>query len=571
MNKEKTVINTDVLVVGGGMAGGVAAIKARDLGLDVTLVDKGVPGRSGAASFAGGYYAIFNPAWGHDRETWLNFMNRTGEYVNDRKWCSVFLDESMERQKDLSDWGVEFAKKDGELAAEVLGTWESRMMFRGKFMFAIIQKCIDVGVRIVERVFITDLVTENGSVVGAVGFHTRSGRLFDIRAGATVMAAGSGIFKQPGYPTHGTNDGHCMLYRAGCELTNKEFAMIGGSTFASCPAWRGHGAMASFMREYVNGEGTRLDSELTFHHPALEVHEGRGPLLWNLDNVSEERIKGGLYHQQITGTYQEAARVNFDVTRRGQIPLLAGNWIGATIMGGSGGAWPAGEDCSTNLRGLFAAGECCSTRASGGNYPGPGLGLAGASITGARAGVAAAEYAGTRKGARQHNVDISAAEERVYGPLNRKGGFTPRWLTEVLKNTMIPYYVLLVKEQTRLETASSTIQFLANHLVPKAKAQDVHELRLCHELENMTLNALLILKASLFRTESRGTHYREDFPNRNDTEWLAWVKVCKSDSGPTLWKTPIPTEWRPSDAQSYAEKYPLAFPNETARANAAQS
>ena len=92
------------------------------------------------------------------------------------------------------------------------------------------------------------------------------------------------------------------------------------------------------------------------------------------------------------------------------------------------------------------------------------------------------------------------------------------------------------------------VQYLREHMVPKMRAEDPHMLRLAHETENMALNAEMILRASLFRTESRGWHFREDFPEQNDAEWLAWNQIrMDSRGGMVLNKVDVPQDWRPQD------------------------
>ena len=95
------------------------------------------------------------------------------------------------------------------------------------------------------------------------------------------------------------------------------------------------------------------------------------------------------------------------------------------------------------------------------------------------------------------------------------------------------------------------------------KAKDNHELRLVHEVENMVLNAEMKLRACLMRTESRGNHYRQDFPARNDKEWLAWILISKEENGKMmLKKKEVPTEWKGNLQQPYEERYTLRFPGE---------
>ena len=107
-------LEADVLVIGGGIAGCFAAIKAREQGAEVILVDKGFAGKSGQSPYARGFMA-FNPAWGHKLGAWMDYINKTSEYVNDRYWTEVTIQESYARYQDLVSWGVQFKKgADGQ-------------------------------------------------------------------------------------------------------------------------------------------------------------------------------------------------------------------------------------------------------------------------------------------------------------------------------------------------------------------------------------------------------------------------------------------------------------------------
>jgi succinate dehydrogenase/fumarate reductase flavoprotein subunit len=131
---------------------------------------------------------------------------------------------------------------------------------------------------------------------------------------------------------------------------------------------------------------------------------------------------------------------------------------------------------------------------------------------------------------------------------------------------MVPYYVMQVKHGQRLQAALTMVEFLGGHLVPKMKARDAHELRIVHEARNMTLNAEMVLRASLFRRESRGSHYREDFPERVDPDWLAWTVLQQEQGEMKVLKLPIPKEWWPDLSKPYQERYELRFPSEVPRA-----
>jgi succinate dehydrogenase/fumarate reductase flavoprotein subunit len=108
------------------------------------------------------------------------------------------------------------------------------------------------------------------------------------------------------------------------------------------------------------------------------------------------------------------------------------------------------------------------------------------------------------------------------------------------------------------------IEFLRDHMVPKLKANDPHELRHAIETKNMILNAEMKLRAGLARKESRGNHYREDYPNRDDN-FLTWIKLRDVDGEMRVEKQDVPKEWLPEgfDQMRYEEKYPIPFLNES--------
>jgi succinate dehydrogenase/fumarate reductase flavoprotein subunit len=158
--------------------------------------------------------------------------------------------------------------------------------------------------------------------------------------------------------------------------------------------------------------------------------------------------------------------------------------------------------------------------------------------------------------------EISRAKQVVHAPKERQGGYSPRWVTQLLQNTMMPYFISYIKKADRLEATLTIVEFIQDQLVPKLLARDPHELRLAHETKNMVLSAEMRLRSALFRTESRGNHYREDYPRRDDPDWLAWVKIKEEQGKMKLIKVPVPKEWWPDLATPYQERYPYRFPGE---------
>jgi succinate dehydrogenase/fumarate reductase flavoprotein subunit len=416
------------------------------------------------------------------------------------------------------------------------------------------KQVIRSGVKLKDRFMITELLKQDGRVVGAIGFSIEGGEPQVIKAKAVAMCAGGGGFRPIGYPTHEmTADGHVMAYRVGAVITSKEF-VAPHSTDPEQPAWPpmylffSSGGSAALPGMYqapklYNAEGDLVPARGMAWHGWLdaeyEAHEGRAPLIADLGRRGKRAVSG---------------------------PGAHGSMLGHA----TGGIVPVDDDCATHVPGLFAAGDSCGTCFIGASYSGFGFATMHAAATGARAGLGAAKEAKRSAAAAAGGADgldervVAAATARLLGPLERKGGFAPHWVTQVLQNTLAPYFVLYIKHGDRLRNALSTVEYLRDQIVPKLYARDDHELRLAHETKNMVTSAEMKLRSSLFRTESRGTHYREDYPSRNDAEWLAWVRLKEEDGVMKAFKEPIPAEWRPDAAKPYEERYPMRLPNESA-------
>ena len=583
-------IKTDVLVIGGGMAGIFAAIKAREEGAEVTLVDKNYVSRSGSTAFAEGDYSVFNPEWGHDLNAWMAQINMVGEYLNNPEWTEITLRDSIERYHDFLAWGVKFKKReDGQILLYNRPLWfgplECCFLGRGwTFLPAMRRQALKSGVKIVDRVMVTDLLKQDGVVAGAVGFHTRTGDSYSFKANATVMSTGNGTFDVAGAmgPVGFLSyDGEAMAYRSGAEISGKEFTNVGSAAYVAekneearislkdktrntipveYPAWISYGPHISFIDSYVDAEGYKV-GRLT---AANAVHEGRGPIIYNLDAARPEDLEATLRDIKDSETAFRLERVGMDLTKGG---LYAGvlrleSTPGHGIFGGGTGISSTSLDCATILPGLYAAGDVYHSRALGASYPAFGFGLRNASVTGARAGRAAALYASKSERITIDSKESTRLKHDIYGPMERIGGFTPRWVHQQLQNLIMPYYIMIVKHGDRLNAVLTIVEFLKNHISPKLAAKDVHELRLVHETRNKLLSFEMMLRSALFRTESRALHYREDYPRRDDPGWLALVKIREKEDAMELVKEPLPKKWWPDLSKPYRSRYPMRFAGE---------
>jgi succinate dehydrogenase/fumarate reductase flavoprotein subunit len=571
MTTEK-VIETDVLVIGGGIAGCFAGIKAKERGVDVTIVDKAYATKSGGTISATAFYMVFNPEWGHDLDACMNIIGIRGEYVNDHEWTETVLKESWGTYLDLVSWGVDFPMSIDEVKSAKstlsLANSAGQSAFgqipiqRGKHSPALRKQAIKKGIHILDKVMVTDLIKQDGKVVGAVGFSLIGNDLYLFKTKSIILCTGVSSFKPLGYASSClTGDGDAMAYRAGASVTGKEFPAP-FLTMAAYPAWRtypGYGAYPNFSdAEWGKIKYTGFwDLGMDFI-----IHGGKGPIVWNLDEATVEDSENvRTWITRAEGSTLLYDRIDIDISRRGRIQMAGGAGAGSSDSQ-TGGVWTMDTHCATGVPGLFVAGECCGTRYVGAAHTAAGFGLTGSAVTGLRAGIGAAEYALQAKRPSIDREKFIRMKNAAFAPVERKGGFSPAWITQIVQNTMIPYFVSRIKHEERLKAALTFVEFMRDHLVPRMKATDNHDLRMAHETRNMVLNAEMILRASLARTESRGQHYREDYPRRDDPSWLAWVRVQEEQGTMKAVKIPIPEKWWPDLSKPYEERYPKRFQGE---------
>jgi len=538
------VIECDVLVIGGGIAGCMAAIKAEEAGAKVVLVDKGFVSRTGQSPYVDSHL-VFNPEWGDNLDEWLSSMAQIGEYVNHPEWTKIGLVDSYERFQEFTEWGVEWKKNDdGEYYRRPSNLGVTKTIFMGPIQIPTLlrDKVKEHQIRILDRTMIAELLKQDGRLVGAVGFSWKTYKLTLFKAKALIMATGASGLKPPSWPIHNlTGDGDAMAYRVGAEILGKEY-VDPHPTSAMEPAnfnfnfkfgGKTNDELGPPMGKIVNAEGDEIKQRGTlFPDMEFEVHAGRAPLTFypNRKDLEPREMVGG----------------------------------GASGMAvhKAEGIWPADTDCSTCLPGLYAAGDSLGTMASGAAYAAMGLSSAHCSVTGARAGSAASLYAQQTEDVTIDPALLDGIKEQVLAPTVRVGGFTPRWVIQNLQNIMMPYYVMFIKHGDRLQAALTMVEFARDHLVPKMYATDNHELRLAHEARNMVLISEMRLRSSLFRTESRGCHFREDYPYRDDANWLAWTLMKEEEGQMKLFKEPIPKEYWPDFSIPYEERYEWRFPGE---------
>jgi succinate dehydrogenase/fumarate reductase flavoprotein subunit len=512
--------DAEILVIGGGMAGVMAAIRAARAGANVTLVDKGSVGRSGLTPFANGF-KVYDEEEGADRETWIEEWKAMTGGMDHSGYLENLMDNSKEIYEELESWG----------ATEV---------GFGKVLRLKVQ---EEGIEIIERTMLTNLLEKDGKVAGALGFKLDSEEAVVIKANAVVLCTGGGAFKPNGFQVSSlTSDGDAMAYRIGGQISGKEF-MDTHFTYADNPAycwgqWSGlwsTGMMKETQTPDSEGNNLNLDAYHTAHAGELPITKSGGPPAdeETLEGESDGERPGGPPDGDMPeGMEAPEGMEGGPGESGGSAPEEIGGASAGLGVHKSEGLFPTDEKCGTNIEGLFAAGDCLSSMLTGPSYGGAiGTALAASATQGALAGGTAYEYAISTDIPEISDEEITTLQTEMFAPRELDQGYDPAWVTQMLKFNTIPYYVLYIKKEDRLQAALNNVLFFKEHYADKMVAGDAHELRLVHETRNMILNAEMKLRASLYRTESRGNHYREDFPDTNDTDWLAWVVIEQGANG----------------------------------------
>lgn len=543
----------DVLVVGGGMAGAFAAMKAREAGLDVLLVDKAFFGRSGCSALASGVYPSFVP--GDDEDAWLRAFG--GPLVNQpllRKSLPVMYEHLVLMDRA----GVAWVKHGGQIVR--LGgpgrSFDSgALMGEGgpQMMMAVRGEVLRRGVRVLNRFMLTDLLTSDGRqptagrVAGAVGFGTRTGEPAAITARATVVCTGPYKFPYPhlgshyGYmPIDASGDGIAAMLRAGAVLSRLELGgiQIHPRDLLCAPGLES--LMPSGAR-FVDAEGRRLleayDPErleltsraLLYFAIGTEYLRGHGPAM-DLTALTPEQI--GLLRRVIPIIVTNFERAGYDLTRD-RIPYTYQVAATSGIFGAGARVTERGE---TSIPGLFAAGTCSDMAYL------PGGHLCFVSTSGQWAGEGVVEHLSTAPPApewsdlRDHARALAA---RAVAPLERRDGIA--WgeargrLGGILTGD-----VGFVMSGERLERAIGRVRAVIADDLGRLRARDPHDLAKVWGVIHYTEVLEAILSAYLHRRESRVAFMREDYPDIDNQDWLRLVLVQRRDGQLQVWDEPVP-------------------------------
>ncbi|MBI4318002.1 MAG: FAD-binding protein [Chloroflexi bacterium] len=548
------IIDTDVLVIGGGIAGLFAAISAKrsQPELRVLLVDKAQPGASGCSVFAAGVLNYCLPD-DPDLDSYKReIIEDNSEYLIDQDYVEAAIHDSYYRFKDLLDFGVDFMRNpDGNIKrVPSLGTKYGRCSpYSGggpHIMWTVRRQAAKCEVQMLERVVITDLLLSDGACAGAVGFGARDGRTYLFRAKSVVLAAGGLVYNRaPMGSSGGTGDGMALALRAGVELRNME--QSGNATIGP----RGLGSPGLHIIFGLGGILVNARGERFMEHYRPDLKEearrfelsrailrewsvGRGPCYVDCTHLSPDSIDTikrslPLLARGLAARGQDLARDRIEYVSYG------------LSMAGLGGVCIRSADGDVNVPGVWAAGW--ATDFCGGVMSTVAASLMASSNVGARAGIRAAERA---RQVPMPDVDLDDARQKIrvaIAPLGRDDGksfeeLSIRFLQGVYQN------INLIKNEARLQAAVDHLDAIESE-IETVGAADCHQLRKLHDLKNMVQLARVSALASQARKESRMSHFREDYPDRDDRSWLKWIIVRSLGGRVELRTEDVPvSRWR---------------------------
>ncbi len=545
---------SDVVVVGGGLAGTSAAIKAREKGAKVIIVDKGVIARSGVSVFAAGVYSVRFPE--DDKAVWIEEMVKTGEYLNDQNWVEAVVDDVYPVTMQIDRWGEEhgfriFEKDEhGFIKRRSRGHIKTHhILVNSMPMMDSMRKIAKLkGVEFVERVMATHLIVRDGRAIGLLGLHTMNGETYLIGARALILASGGCGLKSV-YIGHRnlTGDSQAMAFREGAIMRSLE--QTGSNTVSREHDIHGLNLFVGSGGKFINS----LDEEFMWrYHPVLgsrarqsdlvvafsrEVSEGRGPIYLDMRSVSQKDRE--LMRKILPETFMLWDKAGIDPFAK---PI---EWIPAfRLKMGGGGGLDVNTRCETNLQALYAAGDTCCAPQHG-TYTFGGMNLAFAAVSGMRAGDFASEAAmrSPEIGLEPETEQVASKIADLFVPTETPDGPTSDEITAKLQRIIIRYPVTYLRTAATLKKALSDLLALKDD-IGRVKARDAHDLVKAHELRNMFLLAEGFLHSALAREESRGYHFREDFPWTNNRDWLKWVYTqTDSQGGMKIWTQEVPTPY----------------------------
>jgi len=557
------MIETDVLVIGGGGAGCRAAIEAHDRGSKVLLALKGSLGNSGCTLNVGTTAAV--GPWGEEgdsNEASLEDLISYGGFLADQDLAKVLVDEAPDRMLEMAEWGIDFERNnDGSIrinrAAE--HTFSRNFTFKPDpdsrhdygltagwaMMDTLLGELHKRSILIMEDVVLLDLLKSNDSIVGATAIDCRQDKLLVLKAKSTILATGtySQIFNPTTVSVDETGDGQAAAYKAGAELIDMESTQFVATQVGYHPAsvfLNGKGE--PFLHRYGLSSLNGVAKEAMVYAIWKEIREGRGTEreTFLLDMRDALKNDPEYIHMSNLKTIFKEKGIN-----PWEEPVETAPQAHTTI-----GGIRINTRCETNVPGLYAAGAV-----AGGVY-----GLARPEgytsmitlVYGRRAGLFAAEGAQQVGNPTLDKSVVQQSQEKASSLVDNISGSQPEDVKDQIRSSMRRNAWVIKDENGLTDGLKEIEQIRTDH--PTLVAKDGFGWAKAVEVPNMLLNAELMLIGSIKRKESRGAFFRDDYPETDNENWLKTIIYKQANSKPDLTVSAIDLKYIGMESRSTANR-----------------
>lgn len=536
IQRDARKFTADVLVIGTGGAGLRAAIELHDMGRRVIVLGKRPKADAHTVLAAGGINAALatmdmEDSWAiHAADTLVE-----GRFLGDPEAVEILCREAPRVIDELVEWGMPFHREaDGRISQRYFGAHRYRRTafvgdYTGQEIIAALVREVDRRqIQIIERVYVADLLMNEGRVNGALGFELASGREVLIHAGAVMLAAGGHIHiykRSSSRRRENTGDGMALAFGVGAALADMELVQFHPSGMLAPAELEG-----TLVTEAVRGEGGRLlnnqgerfmaryDAERmelsTRDRVALanytEIMAGRGTPnggVW----LDVSHLPAATIHERLPRMFAQFQAVGVDITRE---PME----IAPTAHYSMGGVRVEPRSHATGVTGLYAAGEVAAG-VHGANRLG-GNSLAEILVFGRIAGRSAGEYAAQNPAPALDELQLLRKRARLVR-LGERDGAVQRALIDQLQH-IVWQGAGVVRSAEGLEQALWSLAALREQAAHSSTGDS--DLAAALDLDSMLLTAEATVRAALAREESRGAHQRVDFPE-TDAAWQRTIIV----------------------------------------------
>ncbi|MCL4322797.1 MAG: FAD-binding protein [Deltaproteobacteria bacterium] len=525
------MLKHDVVIVGAGLAGLRACVELRKKGIDAIIVSKVYPTRSHSGAAQGGVNAAFD-----ENDSWESHFFDTvkgSDYLGDQDAIEILTSEAPANILELQRMGVVFNRNDlGGIAQRPFGGQSfprscyyadavGHMMLHGLF-----DNVLKYKTKILYEYFVTSLVVDNGHVSGVVAYDIKNGKFEGIAAKAVLFATGGygQVYSSNTNALINTGDGMAVSIKAGVPLMDMEFVQFHPTTLKSTgilvtEGARGEGAYllnslgVRFMSKYAPKAMELAPRDVVARAEQTEINEGRGvdgAILLDVRHLGKERIMERLPQIMQLSIDFEGVNPIYE-----PIPIRPG-------MHYSMGGIKTDNNGRTVIQGYYSAGESACVSVHGANRLG-GNSLLDTVVFGRRAGVDIAEYL---KDAAFTKFDESLIkrDEEIFEKLKKSNGKERHGLLKAELQEEMRANVGVFREEKAMKKAVKKIEELkerAKNIGVDDKSKlfntDIVE---AFEFSNILLIAEVIANGAILRKESRGAHYRNDYPERDDENWL---------------------------------------------------